>query len=490
MALTVTNTNTITLLDILGKNTQAQSATLQQLTTGKKINAGKDNPAGLIALSSLQAELSAVNVSLDNNQRTDSMLTVADKAIGEVSALLDNIQTLVQQTASTANLTEAERAANQSQIDDALAAIDRIVNTTNFNGQKLLDGSLSIQSSGFAGNSYLKNLRVFSRSQSTSDTALTISRVASAQVASATFAFAGGAARTSGTTQVAITGSLGTATVTLTSGLTQAQIVSTINQAKAQTGVSAIQNSTNVKLNSTTYGKDAYVSVSVLSGGSINTTYSTATSDGSTANDISNISKQAGKDANITVNGQTAGTDGLDVFYSANGLSLQFTLSDDFGKGNTSATTSTSFTVKAQGGATFQLGTTATTRATVGIDSLAAYSLGGSNGSKKLTELKSGGSADLRTDVASALTAVREAISDVAGIRGRMGGFQKYQVGSAINQLQASKTGLTEAASVIGDTDFAEATARLNRENVLITSSIQLLGVANQQAAQILSLLG
>ena len=490
MALTVTNTNTIMLLDILGKNTQAQSSTLQQLTTGKKINAGKDNPAGLIALSSLQAELSAVNVSLDNNQRTDSMLTVADKAIGEVSALLDNIQTLVQQTASTANLTEAERAANQSQIDDALGAIDRIVNTTNFNGQKLLDGSLSIQSSGFAGNAYLKNLRVFSRSQSTSDTALTISRVASAQVASATFAFAGGAARTSGTSQVAITGSLGTATVTLTSGLTQAQIVSTINQAKAQTGVSAIQNSTNIKLNSTTYGKDAYVSVSVLSGGSINTTYGTATSDGSTANDMASISKQTGKDANITVNGQTAGTDGLDVFYSANGLSLQFTLDDNFGKGNTGATTSTSFTVKAQGGATFQLGTTATTRATVGVDSLAAYNLGGGNGSKRLSELKSGGSADLRTDVASALTAVREAISDVAGIRGRMGGFQKYQVGSAINQLQASKTGLTEASSVLGDTDFAEATARLNRENVLITSSIQLLGVANQQAAQILSLLG
>lgn len=489
MALTVTNTNTITLLDILGRNTKSQATTLQQLSTGKRINSGKDDPAGLIALSGLESELNSVDAAIGNNQRTDSMLTVADQAIGEVSTLLANIQTLVQQTASTANLTEAERAANQSQIDDALGAIDRIVSTTNFNGKRLLDGSQSIQSSGFAGNSYLSNLRIFSRSQVTTDTTLTVSRVASAQVASATFAFAGGSARTSGTSQVAITGSLGTATITLTSGLTQAQIVSTINAAKAQTGVSAIQNSTNVKLNSTSYGTDAFVSVSVLSGGTINTSYSTSTGDSNTTNDVQSFAKQAGRDANITVNGQTAGTDGLDVSYNANGLSLQFTLKDDFGKGNTGATTSTTFTVKAQGGATFQLGTTATTRATIGIDSLATYNLGGSNGAKRLSELKAGGSADLRTDPAAALTAVKEALADVAGIRGRLGGFQKFQVGSAINQLQATKTGLTEAASVIGDTDFAVATARLNRENVLITSGIQLLGVANQQAAQILSLL-
>ncbi len=46
------------------------------------------------------------------------------------------------------------------------------------------------------------------------------------------------------------------------------------------------------------------------------------------------------------------------------------------------------------------------------------------------------------------------------------------------------------ARSVIRDTDFAAATAQLNKDTVLVQSSIQLLGVANQQAAQILSLLG
>ena len=489
MALTITNTNTIKLLNILNRNSIAQSNTLLQLTTGKRINFGKDDPAGLIALSSLQSELRAVNTALTNNQRTDSILTVADQAVAEISSLLGEIQSLVAASSSSANLTAAEVGANQSQIDDALSAIDRIVRTTNFNGKKLLDGSFSINTTGFSGNQYLDNLRVFSRSQSTSDTSLTVSRVASAQVASASFGFIGGAARTSGTTQVVIQGSLGVATLTLTSGLTQAEIVTTINGAKDQTGVSAIQNSTNIELSSTTFGSDAFVSVEVLSGGTINSTYSTATSDGNTTNDIRNQSKQVGVDANITINGQTAGTDGLDVFYSANGLSLSFTLSQAFGSGNTGATTSTSFTVNASGGATFQLGTDATTRATIGIDSLATYNLGGGNATARLSQLKSGGSVDLRTDLEGAMNAIRQAVGEVAGIRGRLGGFQRFQVGSAINALQAAQAGLGDAASVIGDTDFAVATARLNRETVLIQSSISLLSIVNQQAAQILSLL-
>ena len=190
-----------------------------------------------------------------------------------------------------------------------------------------------------------------------------------------------------------------------------------------------------------------------------------------------------------TINGQATGADGLNIVYSANGLSLGFTLDEDFGSGNTGATNSTIFTVKASGGATFQLGTTTSTRATIGIDSLAPYNLGGGNGSARLSELKAGGAQALKTDAGGALTSVREAISEVASIRGRLGGFQKFQVGSAISALQAAQTGLTEATSAIGDTDFALATARLNQETVLIQSSIQLLGVAGQQAAMILSLL-
>jgi len=488
MALTVTNTNTLTLLNILNKNTAAQSNTFKQLTTGKRINSGKDDPAGLIALENLNAELTAVNTALTNNQRSDSMLTVADSAIEEISNLLGEIERLVVSSTSSANLTNSEIAANQSQIDDALSAIDRIVRTTNFNGKRLLDGTFAIQTEDVATNAYIENVRVFSRSQATEDTVLSVTRVASAQLATATFAMADADDRTNGATEVAIAGSLGTATLTLASGLTQAEIVSAINAAKDQTGVSAIQETSSISLNSTTFGADAFISVEVLSGGVINSDYGNSTDDGDTSNDIQNVGKTSGVDAQVTVNGQSAGADGLDITYSANGLSVAFSLKEDFGTG-VDATETTNFTVKASGGATFQLGTTQDTRSTIGLDSLATYNLGGGNATARLSELKAGSAKSLKNDVAGALASVRDAISEVAGIRGRIGGFQKFQVGSSINSLQAAQTGLTEATSVIGDTDYAVATARLNRETVLIQSAVQLLGVSNQQAAQILSLL-
>ncbi|MBU0717625.1 MAG: hypothetical protein KJ749_05190 [Planctomycetes bacterium] len=494
MALTVTNTNTIQLLNILNKNTQKQATLTEQLSTGFRINSGKDDPAGLIALEKLNTELRAVGTSLTNNQRTDAMLTVADRAITEISTVLGEIQTLVQASASDANLTASEIAANQSQIDDALAAIDRIVNTTNFNGKRLLDGTFSIQTTGVSGN-FVENLRVFSRSQSTSNSTLTLTRVTSAQLAGVVFqtdAAAGLSLTTSGTTEVAITGTLGTANITLVDGLTKAEIRTAINAAKDQTGVSAILTSTagvnGMTLNSTTFGSDAFISVEVLSGGALNSASGTADNSAGSTDDISSAAKTAGVDAVVTINGQSTGADGLNVSYSANSLSLEFTLDSDFGSGNTAATTS-SFTVRAAGGATFQLGTTATTRATIGLDSLATYYLGGGNGTARLSELKSGGSIDLRTSVAGALDTVKEAISEVASSRGRIGGFQKFQVGSAMNSLQAAQDGLSKAASVIGDTDYAIATAQLTQQQVLIQAGISLLGIASQQSAMILSLL-
>ena len=488
MALTITNTNTLSLLNILNANTAAQATTMQQLATGYKINAAKDDPAGLVAFTSLNTELTAVTAAISNNLRTDSMLSVIDGSMLEIGTLLTEIETLVAATSSDATMTASEIAANQAQIDDALTAIDRIINTANFNGKKLLDGTFGIQTAGVATNSNINNLRVFSRSQVTSDTVLTVERVASAQVASLTFGDIDGTARTNGTTEVVITGSLGTATITLASGLTQAQIVTEINAATAQTGVSAIQTATDIDLNSTTYGADSFVSTEVLSGGVINDSYGTAIDDGDTSNDFQTVGKTSGVDADITINGQSTGSDGLDTFYSANGLSLEFTLGTDFGTGNT-ASTSTSFTVKAAGGATFQLGTTGSTRATIGIDSLATFKLGGGNGTVRLSELRSGGSAALQSDSEAALNSVRDALGQLASTRARIGGFQKFQVGSAINSLQVAQTGLTAAAGLIMDTDFAVATSQLNAQQVLIAANISLLGIANQQAAQVLSLL-
>ena len=474
MAMTITNTNTLNLLNIVNRTSLAQSNVLTQLSTGLKINRGADDPAGLIAMESLNAELTAVNAALDNNQRADAMLNVADGAITEISSLLSDIQGLVSASSSEAGLSASEKAANQAQIDSAISSIDRIVRTTSFNGKKLLDGNMSIRTSG-VDSADVGSLKVYSRTNSSTATTVSVNVTNSATTATASLGSFGNGDAASGASTLAITGSLGTATITVASGATQAEVVTAINAAKDLTGVSATGAASAVGLNSTGYGTDEFVSVSVLSGGYIN--------DG---NNMSNVSRTEGTDATVVVNGTNAAVDGLDVNYSANGLSLSFSLTAALNTGGGT----TSFTVQATGGATFQLGTDSTTRATIGMDSLASHTLGGGDSGGYLRELQSGGAFDVNTDVATAMKVVKKAIGDVASARGRIGGFQKFQVQTSINSLNATKAGLSDARSVIAETDYAVATAELNRQSVLLNSGIQLLGMANQQAAQILSLLG
>ncbi|MCH7813100.1 MAG: hypothetical protein IID40_03675 [Planctomycetes bacterium] len=474
MALTITNTNALQLLNIVNRTSAAQSNLLTQLSTGLRINKGSDDPAGLIAMEAFNAELTAVNAALNNNARSDAMLNVADGAIAEISSLLNDIQSMVSASSSEAGLSASEKAANQSQIDNAIASIDRIVNTTSFNGKKMLDGNLAIRTTGVSSTD-ISNLRVFSRANSSANVTVNVNVTNSATTASASLGSFGNGDTASGTTTLAITGTLGTATISIASGATQAQVVTAINNATDITGVTATGAASAIGVNSTGFGSDEFVTVQVLSGGAIN--------DG---NSISNTTRNEGNDAVVQVNGTNAGVDGLDVNYSAAGLSLSFSLTAALNTGGGT----TSFTVQATGGATFQLGTDSTTRSTIGIDSLASYNLGGGDSGGFLRELTAGGSADLNTDVAKALNIVRKAIGDVANARGRIGGFQKFQVQTSINSLNATKVGLSDARSVIAETDYAFATAELNRQSVLLNAGISLLGLANQQASQILSLLG
>ena len=474
MGLSVTNTNTLNLLNIINKTSLAQSKTLTQLSTGSRLNRGADNPAGLLAVESLNAELTSVNAAIDNNMRADSMLNTADGALKEVGSLLSDIESLVAASASDGGLSASELAANQSQIDSAIESIDRIVKTTSFNGKRLLDGSQGIQVTGLA-NDTADNLRVYSRGSSADDFDITATVKTAAAVASGTITV-GAAATLSSETALVISGTEGTTTITLGVGDDKDDIKAAINAASATTGVTASATAAGaVVLKTSGSGSDEFVSAKVLSGGGL--------SSGSSLNDVS---RAEGVDAVVTINGRDVTADGSDVYYSANGFSLSFSL----GTALDAAGNTETFTIKAAGGMTFQLGSDSNTRSTIGVDSLATYALGGGDSGGMLSDLKSGGTLDLAEKSSDTLKVIRKAISDVAGARGRIGGFQKFQVQTSINSLNETKSALTDAKGVIADTDFAMATSELNRQSVLLNSGISLLGLANQQSAQILSLLG
>nr|QDY92655.1 flagellin A [uncultured Planctomycetota bacterium] len=463
MALTVNNLNTLHLLNILTRTSRTQDAVFERMSTGYRINRGADDPAGLIALTSLNAELTAVDAAISNNQRTDAILGVADGALMEVGNLIADIQRLANEAASEGGLSADELAANQAQIDDALASIDRIVGSTQFNGKKLLDGSLGITTT-ISDATKVSDVKVYNRRSGSSDTVLTVDVTGDSAKAEGTGWMT--AAATADTT-VSIQGKLGTAVVSWSNAETTANIATLINAATAQTGVVASNNAAgNLALISQDTGEAAIVRTSVIEGQTL------------TNLDIK------GTDATVTVNGQATAVDGDSVSYSGGGTSVSFNLTNFLDADGT-------ITVTVKGGnsgATFSLGTDSNSRATIGIDGVYAAQLG-SLTDGYLGSLKSGGANSLLSDPAKAASIARKAGSQIASVQGRIGGFQKFQVRSALNSLGNVKEGLEKARSVIRDVDYAAESAELNRQNILMQAALSMLGIANQQSAAVLALL-
>ncbi len=146
------NTNVASLrgLRSLNKSTSLLDQSLTRLSTGLKINSGKDNPSGLIASETLRSQVSAIEQSIKNSNRASNVIATADSALGEVTNLLNQVRGLVQEGLNEGALSQDEIEANQLQIDTALSAINRISANTSFAGDKLIDGSKAFRTQSSA----------------------------------------------------------------------------------------------------------------------------------------------------------------------------------------------------------------------------------------------------------------------------------------------------------------------------------------------------
>src|SRR5882757_9486891 len=112
MARINTNVASLTAQRGLAKSQQALNSTLRRLSTGLRINTGADDPAGLIASEGLKSEIAGINAAQSNSSQAINVISTADGALNEVSALLLNIQGLIVQAANTGGMSAAEIAAN------------------------------------------------------------------------------------------------------------------------------------------------------------------------------------------------------------------------------------------------------------------------------------------------------------------------------------------------------------------------------------------
>lgn len=147
------NTNLLSLQaqNNLYNNQASLQTSLERLSTGLRINSGKDDPSGLIASSVLGSEVVGIGQAITNSQRANNIVATADAALSQVGTLLNDIAGLVQASANKGAISSSEIAANQVQVDSAIESIDRIGQTTVFGGDLLLNGSKAFNVAGNLG---------------------------------------------------------------------------------------------------------------------------------------------------------------------------------------------------------------------------------------------------------------------------------------------------------------------------------------------------
>ena len=123
-------------------NTSALSKNLEKLSSGYKINRAGDDAAGLAISEKMRAQITGLETAQKNAKDGISLVQTAEGALTEVHDMLNRMVELADQSANGTYDNEVDRANLQKEFDQLKSEIDRIADSSNFNGIKLLDGSL------------------------------------------------------------------------------------------------------------------------------------------------------------------------------------------------------------------------------------------------------------------------------------------------------------------------------------------------------------
>lgn len=501
-----TNVSSLTAQRVLGQNNASLGQSLARLSTGLRINRGKDDPAGLIASENLRSEKAGINAALKNSERADQVVNIAEGGLQEVSNLLTELQGLLTTSANSAGLSASEKEANQLQIDSILQTIDRVAGATSFQGTKLLNGNFDYQVTSV--NAGVSDINVRGAKFDGASQAVEAIITQSAQQGGLLLSFGGTALDLNGSNgsfTIEIAGSIGNRELQFASGNTVTQIAAAINSVSDVTGITASDSGNTVALSSVDFGSDEFVSVDVIDAASLNTAVAGA--------NIASYAADFADTSSLTTAGTFASTaaangirdDGQDIAGTINGLlgvgtGKTLSVTSDFLDLEFTASTSASQTLGGLaafsitgGGADFQLASNIDIggKTSIGIKDISTRKLG-TSGLGFLDDLASGKSFNVvdGNNLDNAQKIVAEAIDQVSSTRGRLGAFQKNTVGATIRSLGIALENTTAAESVIRDADFANETASLTRNQILVQASTNILSLANSQPQQVLSLLG
>ncbi len=480
----------------LGTSQTALATSLQRLSSGLRINSAKDDAAGLAISERFTAQVRGLNQAMRNANDATSMSQTAEGALVETANALQRIRELAVQAANDTN-SSSDRAALQAEVSQLQQEINRIANTTQFNGKNLLDGNFAGQNFHVGANS---NQTIGVSISDAKATAIGDNRVAETGTLNVAVAAAAGAgARVAntvlGTEELTITGSLGTVTTTtVAAGDSAYTLANLVNSNTASTNVSAkaVTKATLGTLSAagsvsfTLFGSNATgVAISATVGSttdlsSLNdainnyaaTTGITSTVSGGTLT----LTSEQGYDISITdmLNGGTAtmAFQALDGFSGATSGAAQ-TLGAAVGTDSSTVggtlrfSSSSSFTVTSAAAGGIFAATTANASSLTAVSSISVGTQSGAN---------------------SAIDIIDSALQTINSQRASLGAIQN-RIASTISNLQTTSENLSASRSRIQDADFAMETANLTRAQILQQAGVAMLAQANALPNNVLTLL-
>lgn len=469
----VINTN-VSSLNSQRSLTSSQSSlatSLERLSSGLRINSAKDDAAGLAISERFTTQIRGLNQAIRNANDGISLAQTAEGALGTVTDALQRIRELAVQSANSTN-SSSDRQALQEEVSQLQAEIDRVAQTTEFNGQRILDGSFTNGSFQVGANANQTINFTISSAKASSIGAIateTGAEVSGSPATDITIAVGSGAA-----TSIASSANFtGNAQQDASSAFAKA---AAINDA----GIAGLT------VSAETTGTQTLGAI----GGTAGDTYSLTINGVSIFNDIdveTALTTTALRDAINLVSNQTG------VIASLNGGDMTLTAAD--GRNIAITESGTGFTAGTDGltvtGGDFD----GVLRGSLTVSATDTIAIGGTVADLGLSALIALDGQGIDTvDISSAegaqaaILRLDSALSTISSQRASLGAVQN-RFESTIANLSVTSENLSASRSRILDADFAAETANLTRAQILQQAGTAMLAQANALPQNVLSLL-
>ena len=495
-----TNVPALTAQTNLSRSSARLNVSLERLSTGLKINSSADNPSGLVISEFQRAQISGLRKAIDNVDRAISLVQTSEGGLSEINALLIEIRSLTIDSANNGALDTASLDANQANVDNLVATIDRISTNTRFGTFNLLDGSSGIDGT------VTEDAIIDFKQADNNDRDFNGNRIVTSngpyqvnvtQRAERARVFQQTATAATDVLTADETLIVNGISIDLDAGLNRSQQVERINEFSGQTGAVAFVDAGGAKVGIRTVEFGASATLTVFSNKANATTttgfgFTPATTAGK---DLQGEFKNGVAFANpIQATGYGNILQG-DPDGDARGLSVEILVDPTTNQITTQASTANTIVVVADNSRSFQIGAFGDddlnfpqNRAEVTLNRATSDALGIGLLDNQFANLSQ---IDVRSvsGANDALLIIDAAIAEVATQRGTIGAFQKNTLETTQSNLRTQLVNLEDAESVLRDTDFTSEITAFTAEQIRQQASTTVLGLANQSALAILGLL-